>query len=127
MTHWHRFPLVILILAGLMVGLLAGCAGSRDRPMQLVSGAGPVYPFAAKVEGMEGSVVVRYGVTIDGRVINARIDSAEPPGMFEEAAITAVRSWRYNPALRDGEPVAVENVVSVVHFKLGGGDRYADY
>ena len=127
MTHRYKFPLVILILTGLMAGLLASCAGSQNRPMQLVSGAGPVYPVAAKAEGMEGNVVVRYGVSIDGRVINARIDSAEPAGMFEDAAITAVRSWRYNPALRDGEPVAVENVISVVRFKLGGGDRYTDY
>ena len=123
MTHRHRFPLVILIVAG----LLAGCAGSQNRPMQLLSGAGPIYPIAAKAEGIEGNVVVRYGVTIDGRVINARVDSAEPPGLFEEAALTAVRSWRYNPALRDGEPVGVDNVVSVVHFKLGGSSHYADY
>ena len=72
-------------------------------------------------------MVIRYGVSIDGRVINARVDSAEPVGLFEEAALNAVRSWRYNPALRDGQPIAVENVVSVVRFKLGDGGRYDDY
>jgi hypothetical protein len=38
-----------------------------------------------------------------------------------------VRSWRYNPALRDGEPVAVDNVVSTLRFELGNGERYRGF
>ena len=116
-------PLAILVV----LGILAGCAGSQNRPMQLVSGSGPTYPPLAKAERIEGAVVVRYGVSADGRVINARVDSAEPEGVFEDAALAAVRSWRYNPALKDGEPVAVENVVSTVRFELSANDRYRDY
>ncbi len=118
----------ISFLAGLLLGvlLLTGCAGSQNRPMQLVSGSGPIYPTLAKAEGLEGMVRVRYGVSVDGRVVNARIDSAEPSGVFEEAALTAVRSWRYSPALKEGEPVAVENVVSTVRFELTANDRYRD-
>jgi protein TonB len=117
------------LLAGLIFAtmLLAGCAGSQNRPMQLVSGSGPSYPPAAKAEGIEGAVVVRYGVSVDGRVVNARVESATPEGLFEEAALAAVRSWRYNPALKDGEPVAVDNVVSTVRFQLSASDRYRDY
>ena len=111
----------------LLLGLLQwACAGSGDRPMQLVSGSGPVYPAVAKAEGLEGMVVVRYGVSIDGRVIDARVDRAEPAGVFEEAALSAVRSWRYNPAIRDGEPIAVSNVVSTVRFQLKDQDNYYD-
>lgn len=114
--------------AGLLLSvlLLAGCAGSQNRPMQLVSGSGPTYPVLAKAEGTEGMVKVRYGVSVDGRVVNAQIDTAEPAGVFEDAALTAVRSWRYNPALKDGEPVAVENVVSTVRFELTANERYRD-
>ncbi len=107
--------------------LLGACAAGQNRPMQLVSGAGPIYPPLAKAEGIEGTVVVRYGVSVDGRVINARIDSAEPEGIFEDAALSAVRSWRYNPAMQDGEPVAVDNVVSTVRFELSANDRYRNY
>ena len=117
----------VLLTALLLATLAAGCSSNQNRPMQLLSGSGPVYPPLAKAEGVEGQVVVRYGVSLDGRVINARVDSAEPAGVFEEAALTAVRSWRYNPALRDGEPVAVENIVSTVRFRLAGGDDYDDY
>ena len=112
------------MLAG---ALLLGCAASQNRPMQLVSGTGPIYPPAAKADGVEGVVVVRYGVSLDGRVVNARVDSAQPEGVFEDAALTAVRSWRYNPALKDGEPVAVDNVVSTLRFELGNGERYRGY
>ena len=111
----------------LFVGTLHGCAASQNRPMQLVSGSGPIYPAEAQAERIEGSVVVRYGVSVDGRVINARVESAEPEGVFEDAALTAVRSWRYNPALKDGEPVAVDNVLSTVRFELSANDRYRDY
>ena len=110
-----------------MLLLLGGCAAGQNRPMQLTSGAGPIYPPLAKAEGIEGVVVVRYGVSVDGRVINARVESAEPEGIFEDAALSAVRSWRYNPALRDGKPVAVDNVVSTVRFELTANDRYRDY
>ncbi len=122
-------PTVPSILAVLLAAVLlvAGCAGAQNRPMQLVSGSGPKYPPVAKAEGIEGAVVVRYGVSVDGRVVNARVESATPEGFFEEAALTAVRSWRYNPALKDGEPVAVENVLSTVHFQLSADERYRDY
>ena len=116
----------VLMLFALLL-LLGACAAGQNRPMQLLSGSGPVYPPLAKAEGIEGVVVVRYGVSVDGRVINARIDSAEPEGVFEDAALSAVRSWRYNPAVQDGEPVAVDNVVSTVHFELSANDRYRNY
>lgn len=116
------------LLVGLVsLVLLGGCAASQNRPMQLISGSGPIYPAQAKADGAEGSVVVRYGVSLDGRVIDARVESARPEGIFEEAALTAVRSWRYNPALKDGQPIAVENVLSTVRFELSVNDRYRDY
>ena len=114
---------VALLAVLVAIGCLQGCAASQNRPMQLVSGSGPTYPAEAKAERIEGAVVVRYGVSVDGRVINARVESAEPEGIFEEAALAAVRSWRYNPALRDGEPVAVDNVLSTVRFELTANDR----
>ena len=109
-----------------LVLLLGGCAG-QNRPLQLVTGSSPVYPPAAKAAGIEGLVVVRYDVAKDGRVVNARIDSAEPIGIFEEAALATVRSWRYNPALKDGSPVQVENVVSNIRFELDSQKRYDRY
>jgi len=72
-------------------------------------------------------VVVRYDVSASGEVVNARVDSAEPAGLFEDAALAAVRSWRYNPQLQGGEPREVTNVVSTVRFRLEGADVYDAY
>lgn len=118
-----RFPQGLLIVAVL---ILSGCAGSQNRPMQLLSGAGPIYPADARAAGVQGDVVVRYDVSTTGQVINARIESADPPGVFDQAALAAVRSWRYNPQIRSGEAQAVENILSTVRFRLDDGDRYDD-
>ena len=119
-----RWLLATWLLASV---LLAGCAGTQNRPMQLVSGTGPIYPAAAKADHVEGVVVIRYGVSQDGRVVNAKVERAEPEGIFEEAALAAVRSWRYNPALKNGQPIAVDNVLSTLRFELGNGDLYRGY
>jgi TonB family protein len=106
--------------------LLCGCAVSSNRPTQLVSGSA-AYPEDARAQGIEGLVVVRYDVAVDGRVINARVVRAEPPDVFDDAALASVRSWRFNPALADGVPRATQDIESTVTFKLDGGDEYADY
>ncbi len=107
--------------------LLCGCAVSSNRPTQLVSGSAAAYPADARAQGIEGLVVVRYDVSVDGRVINARVVRADPADVFDDAALSSVRSWRFNPALVDGVPRATQDVESTVTFKLDGGDEYADY
>ena len=107
--------------------LLTGCLGPSNRPLQLISGGGPTYPAAARADGIEGFVVVRYNVTLDGRVSDARVVRAEPPDIFDAAALAAVRSWVFNPPLVDGQPQPEIGRQSTVTFKLGTGDEYADY
>jgi protein TonB len=119
-----RIPQWLLLIAVL---ILAGCMGAQNRPMMLLSGAGPIYPEDARAAGVQGDVVVRYDVSVTGTVVNARIESADPPGVFDQAALAAVRSWRYNPQIRDGEAQAVENILSTVRFRLDDGDRYDDF
>ena len=94
----------------LTAALLCGCAGSANRPVQLVSGSAAAYPEEARSQGLEGFVVVRYDVAADGRVVNARVVRAEPPDLFDDAALSSVRSWRFNPALADGVPQSTKGV-----------------
>ena len=113
-----RIALLVLLLV-----CIGGCAAS-NRPLQLISGAGPVYPAEARAQGIEGSVQVRYDVSVDGRVTGAEVISSSPPGVFDDAAVAAVRSWRFNAPVRDGQPVAATGLVSTVEFKLAGGSAY---
>ena len=113
--------LVVLALVG------AGCISNPNRGIQLLGGAGPVYPAAALERGIEGAVTVSYDVTVDGEVANARVVASDPAGVFDDAALAAVRSWRFNPRLVDGEPAPALARVSTVEFKLGESDEYDGY
>lgn len=108
-------------LPGIAAGLvLAGCAATGDSTaLRWLEGAPPVYPPAARAEGVEGVVLVEYRVDAEGRVREPRVLRAEPPGVFDAAALEAVRSWRYRPWRRDGRPVPVEGVQSTLRFRLG--------
>lgn len=101
----------------------AGCA-STSRPPDLVSAGGVVYPVEAKDKKVEGFVRVAYDVSVDGSVTNVRVIESDPPGVFDEAAVAAVRGWRFHPAISDGKPV-VKELVSRVNFKLGESESYA--
>jgi periplasmic protein TonB len=109
-----------------LVLVVTGCA-SRNPPLQLVSGTGAVYPPEARAAGIEGYVVVRYDVGVDGRVGNVRVAAADPAGVFDESAVQAVSRWRFSEPLRDGVPAPVEGLESRLEFRLGGGDAYDDY
>lgn len=126
MVMTRRWIPVGVCALGLAV-LLGGCRATGDRPLQLLSGAGPAYPEAAREQGIEGFVLVRYDISVDGRVVRAQVTESEPPGVFDAAALAAVRSWTFNPAVVDGEPQPESGRVSRVAFKLESTDDYAEY
>jgi TonB family protein len=120
-----RVVSVVLGLAAAVL-VLSGCA-SRDAPLQLLSGAGAIYPPDARAAGVEGYVVVRYDVGPDGRVAEPRVVRAEPRGVFEESALQAVSRWRFSEPKRDGAPTTVQGVESRLDFRLSGGEAYQNY
>jgi len=52
-----------------------------------------------------GYVVVRFDVGDNGRVSNVEVVESTPPGVFDDAALTAVRKWVYEPRKENGVPV----------------------
>jgi periplasmic protein TonB len=76
----------------------------------------PQYPEIAKAAGIRGIVVLQATISTDGSIENLRVISGPP--MLQQAAMDAVRSWRYRPYLLNGEPVEVETTIRVV-FNLG--------
>lgn len=81
----------------------------------LVSSPAPVYPELAREAGVEGTVVVLALVDLDGRVRDTVLKSSVP--MLDEAARTAVRQWRFTPALTNRHAVRVWVAVPV-RFRL---------
>ena len=67
----------------------------------------PDYPPNAMQQHISGSVVVEYTVDARGETRDIHVVEATPPGVFDQAAINAVRHWRYTPVLVNGSPVEV--------------------
>ena len=65
----------------------------------------PAYPATAIASGEEGKVILKVLVAVDGSAKQLEVAAATPPGAFDDAAIAAVRNWKFNPATRDGKPV----------------------
>jgi protein TonB len=74
----------------------------------------PVYPPIAVAARVEGTVVLQATISKFGTIANLRVASGPP--MLQQAALDAVKNWRYRPYLLNGEPVDVETTVNVVFF-----------
>ncbi len=68
----------------------------------------PAWPHSAMMMCLEGTVVVEFTVSEDGRVRDASVIESTHPGIFDRAAITATESWYYRPSCEGGKPVAVQ-------------------
>lgn len=66
----------------------------------------PVYPERALGQGREGYVEFLMDIKADGTVANLKVLRSEPPGLFDESASEAVKQWKFEPRIVDGQPVA---------------------
>ena len=66
----------------------------------------PQFPLAARQRGIDGWVDLQFVVNTDGSVGELTIVGAQPVGIFEQAALDAVRNWRYQPVMRAGQAVS---------------------
>jgi len=78
----------------------------------------PQYPSLARQARIQGSVVLQAVISREGMIEKLQVLSGHP--MLVQAAIDAVRQWRYRPYVLNGDPVEVETQVTV-NFVLSGG------
>jgi TonB family protein len=91
-------------------------AGDLDAEPRKLSGPSPNYPPELRKAGVQGKVTLDVTVEKDGTVSAAEVLYAPDDGLAE-AAVEAVRQWRYEPVLRNDEPTRFKLVV-LVQFKL---------
>ena len=103
-----------------MVDGRALTATDRFNPAHLLYRFDPDYPAQAKRANIEGTVMLRVSIDRSGAV--ERVQVLSGPAVLVPAAVSAVKDWRYLPALLNGEPVKSEQYVSV-DFRLPAGDQ----
>ncbi len=84
-------------------------------PPRKVLNVPPRYPADALAARISGLVIIRAVIDASGAVTDARVVSGVP--LLDDAALEAVRQWRYEPARLNGEPVPVVMTVTV-NFSL---------
>ncbi|MCP3064028.1 TonB family protein [Myxococcus sp. K38C18041901] len=84
---------------------------SAKPPVELAGNLQPEFPQQARSAGREGLVVLKLVVTERGEVRDVTVMRGEEP--FVSAAMRAVSTWRYQPAVLEGRPISVYRVVKV--------------
>lgn len=88
-----------------------------DYPPKRLKFLRPKYPAIARRAGKQGVVVVKFLITKNGNVTNARVIKS-PGGLgFAEAALRAVSGWKYDVPRIKGHPVAAWCIVPI-RFKM---------
>ena len=71
----------------------------------------PTYPESARKRGTEGWVEMAFTVTPTGTVEDIEVRNASPADVFEESATRAIKQWRFEPIVRNGEKISQRAVV----------------
>ena len=90
--------------------------GNIKAPHKLVN-VNPVYPVSMRAAGRSGVVPLDALIGADGTVVFARVVSANVHPDFADAAVEAVRQWKFSPTLLNGKPVEVLMSVTI-NFSL---------
>jgi len=89
--------------------------GGDVKQAKLVFSVSPVYPTLAKNQHVSGSVMVDALIDANGRVTTMKVVSG--PTLLQQAAMDALKQWKYQPASLDGKPVAMHLTVTI-QFRL---------
>jgi TonB family protein len=89
--------------------------GGDVKQARLISSVPPTYPAIAKTQHIQGDVQIDALVDVSGRVSSMKITAG--PVLLHQAAMDALRQWKYQPATLDGNPVAMHLAVTV-QFRL---------
>jgi len=101
-------------------GVMGGAIGpvravGAIKPPRLIKKVNPVYPEAAKAAGVEGIVILEVETDEQGNVVRTALLRSVP--LLDQAAIDAVKQWKYEPAIIDGKPTGIIFTVTV-SFRL---------
>jgi len=77
-----------------------------DSPPRLLDNRPPTYPVHAVRERLKGTALLRIRITVEGNVAELELISSSGHPILDAAAVSAVRTWRFLPAIHNGHPTA---------------------
>jgi len=89
--------------------------GGDVKQAKLISSVPPSYPALAKIQHVSGSVLIDALIDANGRVTAMKIVSG--PSLLHQAAMDALRQWKYQPAMLDGKATPMHLTVTI-QFRL---------
>jgi protein TonB len=114
-------------MGGVIGGVIGGVGGAPAPPKptqtrirqggavqaaKLVNRVQPQYPPLARQTRISGTVRLHALISKDGSVQQLEVISGHP--LLVQAALDAVRQWRYQPTTLNGEPVEVDTTIDVI-------------
>jgi len=92
-------------------------ADELDHPPRALFKPPPIYPYKATRLEIEGAVTVKFLVDERGVVSRVSVLEAKPKGLFEDAVLATLPTWKFSPGKILGEPVT-SWVTTTIHFEL---------
>ncbi len=89
--------------------------GGDVKQAKLISSVPPQYPALAKNQHVSGNVLVDALIDANGKVTTMKVVSG--PTLLHQAAMDALKQWKYQPATLDGKPVPMHLTVTL-QFRL---------
>ena len=86
--------------------------GGMVMPLKLLSQVKPDYPADLQQLGVEGTVVMKAVVSMDGTILNPTVVNTVDPRLAK-LALDAVSQWRYQPSLLNGQPVETVTTITL--------------
>jgi periplasmic protein TonB len=101
--------------APLPVGESFGTNQSKeyDQPPILTSGDMPIYPISKALSGKSGAAVIAFTIGEDGKTRDLSVKDTSGE-VYSRHAMIAIREWRFQPALKNGAPVAVRTQQTIL-------------
>ncbi len=78
----------------------------------------PRYPSRALSRGIEGWVLLEFAIDELGLAVNPVVIESEPRGIFDRAATSAVKRWKYRPMIEEGRPRMRPGVRQLISFEI---------
>jgi TonB family protein len=109
-------PLLLILMTGVSFAEKIYKLGPGIVPPKVLVKNEPAYTEEARAAKIQGPVVLALVVGVDQAVHDIRVTQSLDPGL-DANAVACIRTWRFQPATKDGKPVAVRALVQV-NFRL---------